>query len=440
MGASDRVTTRLESWKAVALYFGRDERTVRRWEAERGLPIRRLPGGSRSRIYAEVAELEAWRRSGDLPEAEGQGPPRPAARTRRSRIFMALAGAAVAIIVAEGVAVGLTLWRTSPVKPPPPPPPAARKLYAECARAWEQRTPASLNQALDDFNAALRIDPDYAEAYAGLACTFDLMRQYTQMPDAQAYPLARQAARHALTLNDRLSDAHSALGFADYWGFWDADAARREFQRAVELDPSSELAHHWYATFLDAMGDFDGSLREIERARALDPTSRSIRADAATLLAHTARHAEGITALEAAEAADPAFLTPHLYLEKIALADGADQAYLKESAAVADLTADLSRRSDLAAARRGYAAGGHQGLLRALLAERLDRARAGGASAYSVASLYSLLGDKPQALAWLRQSLARREADLTSLKVDFVFKGLHGDPEFDDVIAQVKPA
>lgn len=434
------MTTRLESWKAVALYFGRDERTVRRWEAERGLPIRRLPGGSRSRIYAEIAELEAWRRSGGPLEAEGPTPVPPTTGARRSRTLVVLAVAAMVIIVAEGVAVGLSLRRAAPVKALPPPPPAAQRLYAEGARAWEQRTPASLNQALDDFNAALRIDPDYAEAYAGLARTFDVMRQYTQMPDAQAYPLARQAANHALALNDRLAEAHAALAFADYWGFWDTDAARGEFQRAVALDPSSELAHHWYATFLGAVGDYDGSLREIERAQALDPTSKSIRADAATLLAHTARRADGIAALEAAEAADPTFLSPHLYLQNLDLARGDDQAYLKESAALADLTGDLGRRSDLAAASQGYAAGGHQGLLHALLAERLNRARTGGASAYSVAGLYNLLGDKGQALAWLRQSLARREAELTSLKVDFLFEGLHGNPEFDDIAQQVKPA
>jgi tetratricopeptide (TPR) repeat protein len=432
------VTTRLESWKAVALYFGRDERTVRRWEAERGLPIRRLPGGSRSRIYAEIAELEAWRRSGGPLEVATPAPAAPAARPPRWRRFTAIAAGVV--LVAGGLTLGLSLWRAEPVKALAPPPPAAQRLYAEGARAWEQRTPASLSQALDDFNAALRIDPDYAEAYAGLARTFDLMRQYTQMPDAQAYPLARQAAKHALALNDRLAEAHAALAFADYWGFWDADAARGEFQRAVALDPSSELAHHWYATFLGAIGDYDGSLREIARAQALDPTSKSVRADAATLLAHTARRADGIAALKAAEAADPAFLSPHLYLQNFDLARGDDQGFLKESAALADLTGDLGRRSDLAAASQGYAAGGHQGLLQGLLTERLNRARAGGASAYSVAGLYNLLGDRGQALAWLRQSLARREAELTSLKVDFLFESLHGDPDFDDIAQQVRPA
>jgi len=61
---------RLETWKEVAAFFGKDERTVKRWEAERGLPIHRLPGGARSRIYAEVEELERWLGGAGQPDGE----------------------------------------------------------------------------------------------------------------------------------------------------------------------------------------------------------------------------------------------------------------------------------------------------------------------------------------------------------------------------------
>ncbi|MGH7024366.1 MAG: TPR end-of-group domain-containing protein [Caulobacteraceae bacterium] len=437
MAASDRAVSRLESWKAVAAYFGRDERTVRRWEAERGLPIRRLPGGVRSRVYAEVEELEAWRRSGaaEAGDAPAGTPPRPLFRR-----WAALTAGATVMLVAL-VALGMS-WRGQSAAPAglPPPPLAAQKLYLEGTEAWGERTPASLDKALDDFNAAIALDPKYAEAYVGLAQTFDLLREYTLMPDAQAYPLARDAARRALSLNPNLSDAHAALAFADYWGFWDETAARAEFERAIALDPRSVIAHHWYATFLGAVGDFDGSLREIGVARSLDPTSRSIRADGAELLGHVGHTAEAITALEAAERADPTFSSPHVYLANLYLDLGQDQAFLRESAALAALTGDPARRAELAAARRGYQDGGRIGMLRALLAARAERARAGDASSYSVATLYALLGDSARAIAWLRHSLDRRETVLAALRGDLAFRAMRGDPRFEAVVAQVKPA
>jgi Tfp pilus assembly protein PilF len=320
------------------------------------------------------------------------------------------------------------------------PPPEAQRLYAEGSEAWEKRTPGSLNQALDDFNGALRIDPNYAEAYVGLAKTFNLLRQYTLMPDSQAYPLARQAAEHALELNERLPEAHAALAFADYWGFWDETAARREFERAIALDPDSATSHHWYATFLNSTGDFDASLREIRRAQALDPNSMSIRADSGFLLAQAGQPAAGIATLKAVEATDPGFVSPHTYLRNIYFNLGPDQAYLQEDAFLADSTHDPAQQSEVVAARQGYATGGRRGMLQALLSVRLERARVGAASAYSVARLYGLLDEKPLALSWLQRAIAKRETDLTSLRGDLAFQNMRKDPVFEAVAGEFKPA
>jgi len=50
----------LNSWKEIAYYLGRDVRTVRRWEKERGLPVHRVPGGKRSGVFAYPAEIDGW--------------------------------------------------------------------------------------------------------------------------------------------------------------------------------------------------------------------------------------------------------------------------------------------------------------------------------------------------------------------------------------------
>src|SRR4051812_29143833 len=88
---------RLKSWKEIAAFFGADERTVKRWEAKRGLPVHRPPGGAKATVYADTAELETWLK-GDAPAAPAR------ARPRRVWAF----AAAVALLVLAG-AVGLTL-------------------------------------------------------------------------------------------------------------------------------------------------------------------------------------------------------------------------------------------------------------------------------------------------------------------------------------------
>ncbi|HEY1879916.1 MAG TPA: tetratricopeptide repeat protein [Caulobacteraceae bacterium] len=432
MNAPERPLGRLESWKAVAAYFGRDERTVRRWEAERGLPIRRLPGGGRSRIFADVSEIEAWRRGGGADEAAK--PPRTP-RFLKRWLYLGVVAAATAAAIVIGV-----LWLGLGFKARLGPPPiAAQRLYVEGEEAWAQRSPASLNQALDDFNAATRIDPDYAEAWVGLAKTYDLIREYTLVPEAQAFQLARAAAQRALKLDNRLAGAHTALAFADYWGYWDAAAARREFQRGIELDPKSSLAHHWYATFLPSQGDFAGALREIARARKLDPNSRAIRADQGELLIQAGRVDEALTDLRAAEAADPGFRSPHTYLANYYFLHGPEAEYVRECDTLADVIHDASGKAECDVARRGLATGGRRGMLEALLASRLEQLRVGGATACSVAGLYNLLGDKAQALALLRQGLSRHEGDMLGLRADGRFVSLRGDPEFQAIVREMKP-
>jgi tetratricopeptide (TPR) repeat protein len=229
------------------------------------------------------------------------------------------------------------------------------------------------------------------------------------------------------------------LAFADYWGYWDAAAARREFQRGIELDPKSSLAHHWYATFLPSQGDFAGALREIARARKLDPNSRAIRADQGELLIQAGRVDEALTDLRAAEAADPGFRSPHTYLANYYFLHGPEAEYVRECDTLADVIHDASGKAECDVARRGLATGGRRGMLEALLASRLEQLRVGGATACSVAGLYNLLGDKAQALALLRQGLSRHEGDMLGLRADGRFVSLRGDPEFQAIVREMKP-
>ena len=361
---------RLETWKEVANFFGKDERTVKRWESERGLPIHRLPGDARSRIFAFAAELESWRasRAGlsssaatevDQPGVSGpaaEPPPtaRPRSAARRS------AGLTLAIVGILASAVFYFITSTKAGQSRPPPLEAQRYLIA-ATDDWTRRTPESLNRSVLEYNQAIEKDPDYAEAYAGLAGVYDVLREYTNMPAAQAYPLARNAARRALRLNDNLASAHAALAFAEYWGFWNPKEAFRQFDKALAIDPNSAMTHHWYATALSGAGRQREALDQIDAALRLDPTSKAIAADRGLILFLAGRESEAVATLRSLETADPDFLSSHTYLADIDLLQGDYRGYLDEARWRGQLTGDQNALTNVAFEARALAGGGAAG-------------------------------------------------------------------------------
>ena len=457
MDGVGRSKTRLETWKEVAAFFGKTERTVKRWEGQRGLPVHRLPGESRSRVYADVSELEAWLSSAgaasdtvDPPESPS---PSPNASPSLARLLTlaVLAVLTLAIVAWLGWQVGLN-WRpdttgrtvfasgATQARKPGRPPLEAQRLYLAGMDDWAERTPDSLNRAVDAFNGAIRIDPDYAEAYVGLASTYNLLREYTLMPASQAYPLAKAAAQHALALDDSLAQAHAALAFVDYFGFWDSAAARREYRRAIALDDRSATAHHWYATFMLEQTELAGAQREIDRALELDPGSESIQSDRGLILYFAGRRAEGLEALIRVEAANPKFLSPHNYLALIHFAQDQDRDFIRQSAIAARLTNDRSRLALMDAATAGLAAGGHRGMLQGLLDEQVRQFKDGVGTAYAVAVTSVHLGQFAQALAYLQVAVTRREQQVTAIRGDPNLQPLRSYPEFGRIVAQIRPS
>jgi DNA-binding winged helix-turn-helix (wHTH) protein/Tfp pilus assembly protein PilF len=208
--------------------------------------------------------------------------------------------------------------------------PEAKDLYLQGRYYWNKRTPDDLQKAVDYFTQAIVHDPGYSDAYVGLADCYNLLREYSAMKSSEAYPRALAAARKAVELDDKSSQAHASLAYVSFWGMWDAAAADREFRRAIELDPNNANAHHWYSPVLGTMGRYPEALTEIERARALDPTSKSVLADKGIMLYETGRRQEALDLLRQMEKAEPEFVSPPRYLSRIYLDIGDYSNYLVE--------------------------------------------------------------------------------------------------------------
>jgi tetratricopeptide (TPR) repeat protein len=442
-----RANRRLSGWKEIGAFFGKNERTVKRWES-RGLPVHRLPGGTKAAVFAYADELEAWLTgSRETLAAEAVAPPAPeeleappiAFAEPRARWWAGrpalIALAALALVVLAGGAVllagGDRLSRIASAEHRPSA--DVRQLYLSGIYHWNTRTAGGLKQAKDEFEQALAKDPDYAEAHAGLANAYNLLAQYGVMPAAEAYPKAKAEAERAIALDDRLAFGYGALGFATFYGEKDLRQASALMRRALELDPNSALTYHWYALMMMHTGKFEEPLRTITRAQELDPNSHAILANRGLILFYAGQTEAAITVLTDLARSAPNFLSPHYYLATIYLDQRRYGDYLQESLTAARLEGNAGLEAAIEAAAQGYRAGGAKGLFAAMLAVQQSELAAGRETAFNVARTAALLGDNATALKSLRQSEAAGEPDLLGVRIDPSFTSLRTDPQFRQI-------
>ena len=472
---------RLDSWKEIAAFFRRDERTVKRWEKERGLPVHRLQGSATGRVYAYSDELLRWMKSPVFaePAASTSEPAQaddasPAAEVpqettlsqvvpaqdrsnlrrrasdkdrpaRRRQLFGALVLAALLVVtggflyfkgaslsfVRPDASAGKVLAAGHTASP------EARDFYLKGRYEWDKRTPESLNQAVDYFTQAIVRDPNYAQAYVGLADCYNLLREYSAMPPEEAYPRALAAAKKAVELDDSSAEAHTSLAFATFYGSFDAADAEREFRRALALNPNDARAHHWYATFLFTEGRYSEALGQIEMAQQLDPASNAIVADKGLILLYGGPREQGVALLKQLESTEPAFPSTYRYLQDAALMDKDYPAYLEAKAKTARLLHDQRELAIVKAEEKGFARGQQQGMFQSRLEEQKKLYAEGHLSAYDLAGTYGFLGNKAKALEYLQKAYGHHESGLTSMRNNLAFEGLHNDPTFRKLVAQV---
>lgn len=445
---------RLDSWKEIAAFLGCGERTVKRWGAEKGLPVHRIPGSGRGRVFAYTAELTHWLDSGGsdlapapdsayLPEMEPLTPTAPVIELPpgltsvaiRSPVYARSAWWVAATSVLLCIAtLAIVVRKRAHTGSDAPVPAGAEDLYLQGRYYWNKRNPESLRTAVDYFAQAIVRDPSYARAYVGLADCYNLLREFSAMSPNAAYPKALEAARKAVHLDDRSAEAHNSLAFVSFYWNWDATLADREFKRAIALNPTYVLAHHWRANFLMALGRLSEARDEMELARNLDPASNAILADKGLLLLATRHVAESVALLKQIESQEPKFSSAHLYLAEARLATKDYPAFLAEMREALALTQDNAGLAVIAAGEKGFAAGGYRKMFESMLATQQELYAKGQLTAYDLAQSNCRLGRKAAALSYLQTSLERAEPDMVSLRADPALDSLRDEPVFRDIV------
>ncbi len=313
--------------------------------------------------------------------------------------------------------------------------PAAREAFLKGRYFWNKRSGREFETAQTYFERALALDPNYAQAYAGLADSYQLFANGDRQVRAEYYAKAKQMGRRALELDPTLAEAHASLGLIAMNGDWDWATAEREFKRALALNPDYATAHQWYASYLAAQGRSDDALAEIERARQLDPLSSVINTYVGEILVFARRFPEAEEKLKETVKMDPGFHHAHAWLGRVyALQQRYDEALAECKI--------LERIEDSAWVwgEMGYVYGlaGKQKEAEEMLAlAGNELARNPGSNRYPLLVINIALGRKDEAFACLEDEYRGRSTSLTSLKVNPIYDPLRSDPRFADLMRRM---
>jgi TolB-like protein/DNA-binding winged helix-turn-helix (wHTH) protein len=345
--------------------------------------------------------------------------------------------------IAEQVQANVEPQRAQRLAKMRPVSPEAYDLYLKGRFFWNQRTPTAVRESIELFKQATAADPDFAEAYSGLADAYNISNIVGAYSPKDSFPEAKAAATKAIELDPSLGEAHAALGMEKSHYEFDLAGARVEFLKAIELNPNSAYSHLFYSgAYLMPMGQRAEAVAEMRKALELDPLSLPINNFMGETYLLAGNYAASYRQFQHAIALDPNFPLPHLYLAGLLEVTGRFEEAIGEREK-GDLLSGLKEneaRERAGKLRTALESGGEKGYWKEHLAQDLVSMEKSGSGVdpSMVAEEYAEAGEKDQAFAWLVKAYeARAGQELTLLAVDPVWKNLHGDPRFADLLRRV---
>lgn len=279
---------RLNGWKSIGAYFGRDRTTAMRWAQQRGLPVHKMPVGKSGSVYALKSELDAWEKNVKLCDnlntdaiqavetIELSIKPDSNFSNKRMAI-MALGGVAIAGFLGVG---GIYFFQKNESKRLPSDPKLVTK-YLRARDLWAQRNVASINESIAILKKITQSEPTFKEGFTALSDAYLLSREFGALTDETAFEAARIAAKNAYDIDRDFPAANRALGFISYW--WDKEyvVSGEYFQRALRFSNNDAQTHFWYGNILSDNGQHAKAIKELNVARLIEPGSIAIQTDLA---------------------------------------------------------------------------------------------------------------------------------------------------------------
>jgi TolB-like protein/Tfp pilus assembly protein PilF len=310
----------------------------------------------------------------------------------------------------------------------------AYTLYLKGLYYLNKRTRDGIMKGIDYFKQSLEKDPNYALAYAGIADGYGLMGgNYFMSPD-EAYPKEREASQYALRLDDNLAEAHTSLADVLNSYDWDWEGAKREYRKAIELNPNYANAHHWYAIALANQGLFDEAFSEIKRAQQLDPLSIRINQNVGYIYYLSRQYNKAIEQLRKTIEIDSTFpygnseLGDCYFMKK--QYDFAYEAYQNEVRLTGDSTnIYLLACVDAVTGKKKEALAFYEKL------KDISMHTFVSTSYFAFIEIY--LGNNDKAFALLQKAVEEKDSYIVFLKTEPKFDPIRSDPRFANLLREV---
>jgi len=311
----------------------------------------------------------------------------------------------------------------------------AYQLYLKGRYHWNKRTEEGIKKSIEYFELAIARDSKFGLAYAGLADSYNLMASYSTKPLATPFLRAKATALKALSLDDKLAEAHAALAAVKLWREFDWEGAERGFRKAIEMNPSYPSAHLWLALYLAAMERMDEGLSEIRLAVELDPLSRVTNLNLSRILHFARRFDDAIKQCRKTIEMYPDYLIAHRrlgmsYGEK-GMFDEAEAEFKKALAISENESETMSARAYV------YAGAGRTEDARKVLDRLTELAKKNYVSPYSFARIHIGLDQIEEAFECLEKTHQERHGILTYLKVEPIFDRLRSDSRYGELLRKM---
>jgi serine/threonine-protein kinase len=312
----------------------------------------------------------------------------------------------------------------------------AYQLYLKGRYSFAKRTKNEMQHAIEYFQQAINIDPNFALAYARISETYGSMPAYPYLSPNEAFPKAKAAAQKALELDPTLSEAHTSLAYTFAIYDWNWASAEQEFKRAIELEPNNATAHFRYGQiYLAPLGRVDEAITEIKRGLDGEPLDINMGVTLAWIYFVKGDYDKGLEQALKTHELEPnhplgrwmlalAYLNKGMYPEAITITEQS-------------LAAEPTNQFALRDAGVAYAKTGRREKAEELIARFREIAKTQYVPANRIAAIYAALDDKDKAFEELNKALDMRDWEIFRLNADTYWISLRNDPRYKPMLKRL---